>query len=159
LARYGGEVRLAPHQIARRIATFPPFLSLVFALVAMPADPPAPFATILQRLADALLPVVALAIGLEIRLRLSRRELRPLAAGLALKLVALPAVAWGLARLLGLEGIPARTAVLETAMPAMITAAALASSHRLAPRLAAALVGYGVLFALCTLPVWAWLLR
>lgn len=48
--------------------------------------------------------------------------------------------------------------VLESAMPTMITAAALAISHRLAPRLAATLVGYGILLSLVTLPVWVWLL-
>mgnify|MGYP006202645689 CR=1 FL=1 len=36
------------------------------------------------------------------------------------------------------------------------TAAALAISHQLAPRLAAALVGYGILLSLATLPMWAW---
>jgi predicted permease len=43
-------------------------------------------------------------------------------------------------------------------MPPMITAAALAISHRLAPGLASALVGYGILISLATLPAWAWLL-
>ena len=46
--------------------------------------------------------------------------------------------------------------VLESAMPTMITAAALAISHQLAPRLAAALGGYGILLSLATLPMWAW---
>ncbi|MEG2941613.1 MAG: AEC family transporter, partial [Thermomonas sp.] len=32
-------------------------------------------------------------------------------------------------------------------------------SHQLAPRLAAALVGYGILLSLVTLPAWAWLLQ
>ena len=38
------------------------------------------------------------------------------------------------------------------------TAAALAISHRLAPTLAAAMVGYGILLSLLTLPAWTWLL-
>ena len=32
-------------------------------------------------------------------------------------------------------------------------------SHRLAPRLAAALVGYGILLSLVTLPAWVWVLQ
>ena len=44
-------------------------------------------------------------------------------------------------------------------MPPMITAGALAASHRLAPDLAAAMVGYGVLLALASLPAWSLLLR
>ena len=44
--------------------------------------------------------------------------------------------------------------MLESAMPPMITAAALAISHRLAPTLAAALVGYGTLLAIASLALW-----
>ena len=43
-------------------------------------------------------------------------------------------------------------------MPTMITAAALAIAAGLAPRLAAAMIGYGILLSLATLPAWAWLL-
>jgi len=40
----------------------------------------------------------------------------------------------------------------------MITAAALAIAHGLAPRLAAAMVGYGIVASLLTLPAWMWVL-
>jgi predicted permease len=52
-----------------------------------------------------------------------------------------------------------QASVLESAMPPMITAGALAISHRLAPGLAAALVGYGTVLALLSLPLWHALLR
>ena len=52
-----------------------------------------------------------------------------------------------------------QVSVLESAMPTMITAGALAIAHNLAPRLAAALVGYGILLSLLTLPAWLWLLE
>jgi predicted permease len=159
LARYGGDAKPTAAGIAKRIATFPPFLALLFGLTLMPAEPPAWIAGGLQRLADALLPLVVLAIGLGLELKLPRDELKPLAAGLALKLVVMPVIALGLAPLLGLAGTARDAVVLESAMPPMITAAALAISHRLAPGLAAALVGYGILMSLATLPAWGWLLR
>ena len=105
------------------------------------------------------LALVHLAIGLSLKLALPRDELKPLAAGLALKLAVMPALAIGVAWALGLRGVQFDTAVLESAMPPMITAAALAISHRLAPGLASAMVGYGILISLATLPAWAWLLR
>lgn len=159
LARYGGDREPTARDIARRIATFPPFLALVFGLTLMPAQPPAWIDGGLQRLADALLPLVVLAIGLGLKLKLPRDELRPLAAGLLLKLAVMPLLALGLAALLGLEGMRHDTVVLESAMPPMITAAALAISHRLAPGLASAMVGYGILLSLATLPAWAWCLQ
>ena len=103
-------------------------------------------------------PVVTFAIGMQVRLRLPRHDLAALGAGLALKLAVLPLAAWGLVRLLDLQGAAASATVFETAMPPMVTAGALASSHRLAPDLAAALVGYGVVLALGSLPLWRWLL-
>jgi malate permease and related proteins len=156
LARYGGDREPTGREMALRIVQFPPLLTLVFALTLMPAEPPTWIAGGLQRLADALLPLVVLAIGLTIRLRMPREELRPLAIGLGLKLVLMPLLALALVWPLGLSGIAAQATVLEAAMPPMITAAALAISHRLAPQLAAAMVGYGILLSLLSLPLWSW---
>jgi predicted permease len=162
LARYGhgGEgARPGAREMAQRILRFPPLWALVLGLTAMPAQPPAWIDHLLRALSDALLPLAVLAVGLSVRLALPREELRPLALGLALKLLALPALAWALAPVLGLHGDIARTVVLEAAMPPMITAAALAIAHGLAPRLAAAMVGYGLLLSLATLPGWMWWMR
>jgi predicted permease len=158
LARVGAGGDPSPRATMRRIVGFPPFIALVVALTVMPAESPAPVEAVLARLADALLPLVALAIGVQLRLRLPREHLAPLAAGLAGKLVMLPAMAWPIAWLLGLDGIAFDVAVLESAMPTMITAMALAAAAGLAPRLAAALVGYGIVLSALTIPAWAWLL-
>lgn len=157
LARYGGERKPTARDIALRMLRFPPFLALLFALTLMPVDPPAFIANGLARLADALLPLVMLAIGISIQLRLPAAIRAPLAAGLVLKLVLIPAIALALIPLLGLHGLMAQATLLEAAMPPMITAAALAISHRLAPALAAAMVAYGIVSSLLSLPLWAWL--
>ncbi len=158
-ARYSGDRPPTARQVLARIARFPPLWALVFALVLMPADPPHWIGTALGQLADAMLPLVMLAVGLSIRLRLSRAELTPLGIGLLLKLLVMPALALPLAWLFGLHGTLLKVNVLESAMPTMITAAALAISHRLAPRLAAAMVGYGILLSLVTLPAWVAVLQ
>lgn len=158
LARYSGDRPPTARQVLGRIARFPPLWALVFALLLMPAQPPAWIGTALKQLADAMLPLVMLAVGLSIQLRLRREELKPLAVGLLLKLLVLPALALPLSWLLGMQGLMLQANVLESAMPTMITAAALAISHRLAPRLAAALLGYGIVLSLATLPAWMWVL-
>ncbi|WP_313438364.1 AEC family transporter [Stenotrophomonas sp.] len=158
LARYSGDRPPTALQVLGRIARFPPLWALLFALLLMPAQPPAWIGTALKQLADAMLPLVMLAVGLSIQLRLRREELQPLAVGLLLKLLVLPALALPLSWALGMQGLMLKANVLESAMPTMITAAALAISHRLAPRLAAALVGYGIVLSLVTLPAWMWVL-
>ncbi|PWB19054.1 malate permease [Stenotrophomonas sp. SPM] len=158
LARYSGDRPPTAVQVLGRIGRFPPLWALLFALLLMPAQPPSWIGTALKQLADVMLPLVMLAVGLSIQLRLRREELRPLAVGLLLKLLVLPALALPLSWALGMQGLMLKANVLESAMPTMITAAALAISHRLAPRLAAALVGYGIVLSLVTLPAWMWVL-
>lgn len=158
LAKYGGNAPPTARQVLLRIAKFPPVWALLLGLTVMPEQPPVWIAAALQKLADALLPLVMLAVGLSIRLKLPRDEVKPLATGLLLKLVAMPALALPLGMLFGMRGAMLQVNVLESAMPTMITAGALAIAHNLAPRLAAALVGYGILLSLITLPVWVWLL-
>jgi predicted permease len=94
-------------------------------------------------------------------MRLEWKPPRPLGAaviGLGLKLAAMPALAWSILRALGAPDPLLRAVVLEAGMPAMITAGAVAMLAGLAPELVAALVGYGVLFGIVTVPAWAWLL-
>jgi len=158
IARYSGDTPPSARQVLKRIAGFPPLWALLFALTLMPVQPPAWIGAGLKQLADAMLPLVMLAVGLSIRLRLSRDELTPLGVGLLLKLVVMPALALPIAWAFGLQGQMLQVNVLESAMPSMITAAALAISHRLAPRLAAAMVGDGILLSLATLPAWVWVL-
>ncbi|MDR2164604.1 MAG: AEC family transporter [Zoogloeaceae bacterium] len=158
-ARYSGGAAPGPMVIVRRVLRFPPALALVAGLTVMPADPPGWIAHALQSLADAMLPMVMLAVGFSLRFHLPGNELRLLGVGLLFKLILMPIMAWGLALAFGLTGDILSVTVLESAMPAMITAAVLAIAHNLAPRLAAALVGYGILLALVTLPVWNAVLR
>lgn len=154
LARYAGDTPPSLRDVAQRMIRFPPLIALLVALTLMPAAPPHVVDAVLQRLSDAILPVVSLAVGLQLRLRLSRVHWAPLASGVLLKLLLMPMVAWGIAWTFDLQGAMAQVAVLETAMPPMITAGALAISHRLAPELAAALVGWGMVLSLGSLPLW-----
>lgn len=155
LARYGGDTTPNARDMLRRVLRFPPLWALLIGFTVMPAEPPSWIAGGLQRLSDALLPLAMLTIGLSVKLALPRDELKPLLSGLALKLAVMPALAWVLVPWLGLHGEMARATVLESAMPPMVTAGALAIAHQLAPRLAAAMVGYGLLLSLATLPLWA----
>jgi len=159
LAKYGGDAPPTGRQILLRILKFPPVWALLLGLTVMPEQSPPWIAAAMQKLAEALLPLAMLAVGLSIQLKMPRDEVKPLALGLLLKLIVLPALALPLALLFGLHGDLLQASVLESAMPTMITAGALAIAHNLAPRLAAALVGYGILLSLVTLPAWVWVLR
>lgn len=157
LGLYGGE-RPTLASIVKRIVTFVPFIALVIALTVMPRDYPEAIAKPLKLTADSLLPLVALASGMQLQLKMPRHHLVPLGYGLAAKLLLMPLLALGLATLFGLHGQMRDATVYETAMPPMITAGALLSLAGLAPELAAAMVGFGMVAAMATLPLWHWLL-
>ena len=157
LGLYGGE-RPTLAGIARRILAFPPFIALLVALLLMPTSYPEAVAQPLQLLADSLLPLVALASGMQLRLHVPRHHLGAFAYGLGAKLLLMPLLALLLCEPLGLAGEMRAAAIYETAMPSMITAGALLSLAGLAPELAAALVGFGIVLSMATLPLWHWLL-
>jgi len=139
----------------RRIVTFPPFMALVLALVPVPH--PEWLDDALTKIGAALVPVAMFAVGLRTRLT-PPSNARALAVGLGLKLVVMPAIALGFAHSVGASREILTVAVIETAMPPMITAGALAVAAGLAPDLAAAWVGWGIVLGLFSVPAWALLL-
>jgi len=157
LAWYGDGPAPTAGTIARRIVTFPPFVALVGALLLGNAWFPEWLMTLAESFADMLLPLVTLAVGLQLKLKLVPEYRWPLAFGLVGKLMLLPAAALLIGLLVGVDSPILDVAVLESGMPPMITAAALASSARLAPPLASAMVAWGVLFSAATVPFWHWL--
>ncbi|HET9033373.1 MAG TPA: AEC family transporter [Dokdonella sp.] len=154
IAFYGGGERPRLKTIVRRVAGFPPFIALVLALTVMPAAPAPAVDQGLNLIAGALLPLVVLALGMQLRLRLPRRHLLPLVIGLFAKLVLMPLLAWAACQAFGLSGDIELVAVYLSAMPPMMTSGALLSMAGLAPELSAALIGYGIVVSMITLPLW-----
>lgn len=156
VARATGSARPSLGGTLVQVLRFPPFIALLLALVPWPR--PAFLDVVLEQVAAALVPVAIFAVGLRLRVT-PPRPLSAFALGLLVKLVLLPFVAFLLARLLAPPQAVFQVAVLESAMPAMITAGALAMAAGLAPELVAALVGWGVVASLVTVPLWAALVR
>jgi len=156
-AWYSGQ-NTSARQVAKTIATFPPLIALVLAFALFPFEYPQWFSYSTDRIAQSLVPVVMLAVGLQWRLKLDRQYLSPALFGLGYKLVLIPAVVFALFYGLGWHSIAAQTVVLQTAMPSMISAGVLAISHNLAPRLVSTVVGYGLLLSLVTVSLWSLLL-
>lgn len=153
LANYGGSSRPTLVGIARRIITFPPFIALLLAFALRPVGLPELLQPVLSRIGDTLVPVVLFAVGLQWRLSLAREQLAPFSVALLIKLVLLPLIALAGIKALGIDSLAAKVAVFESGMAPMITAGAMAIAAGLAPRLTAAIVGYGILLSLGTLAV------
>ncbi|MDD2776412.1 MAG: AEC family transporter [Gallionella sp.] len=146
--------------LLKRIALFPPFISLIVALLLIPVDYADWFTAILKRLGDTLAPLALLSVGLQLRLGHIAEHKRNLAIGLGFKLILAPLVIFLLyVPLLGAQGQTVQVTLFEAAMPSMITAAIVASEHDLDPPLANLMVAVGLVLSFFTLTIWWWLLR
>lgn len=137
-----------------QILRFPPFLALIVAFVLRFITYPPWANEILTNLANTLVPVVMVAVGMQWRLRPDKGHGAIIALALAIILVLKPAFALTVLQWIPADKFVSQVVVLEAAMPAMISAGALASSYQLAPRLASSIIGYSLLLSL--LSVWLW---
>ncbi len=154
LALYGPSAsRPTVAGVARKIFFFPPFLALLLALLLRRVVYPEIFIELIKTLAATLVPVVMIAVGYQLTLRLNRTILGQMGVGLMLKLVAAPLAALLLCRVLGLDGEAVRVSIFEAGMPPMVSAGALAILADLSPPLTAALVGVGIILCFATLPL------
>ncbi|MBY6064960.1 AEC family transporter [Pseudidiomarina sediminum] len=145
--------------IAWKIIKFPPFVALLAAFAVRGVEYPEVAQHFIDSLAVTLVPVIMVAVGFQLRFRLPQEDRGPLVWALGLKLVATPLVALALLIGFGLDDLAVQVTIMEAAMPAMISAGALAIMAGLAPTLSAAVVGYGVLACFATLPLWYFVLQ
>jgi len=151
---------VSAREIVRRIATFPPFIALLAALLLLPLEQPSWLGEILRRFADTLVPLALVSVGYQLRLdRLNGTKL-PLALGLVFKLLIGPLILLLLyVKLMGARGDVVQITIFESAMGPQIGAAIVAIQHGLNPPLITLLVGVGITLSFLTLPMWWYVLQ
>ena len=154
---------LSPARVVREIATNPFLLASLAGLgVALSGIVlPAPVTAFVDRLAEAALPLVLLSIGAALAAGAARSGARSLLpsdafalAIHAIRLVALPALAWLALTLVGARGVPAATLLVFAALPTATAAHVLAARYGADRARVAALVLQSSLLGLVTLPFW-----
>jgi predicted permease len=148
-----------PRLIARRILTFPAFLSLVLgAVVGLLGGWPAMMDGVFTPVGATLTPLALFSVGLQFKFHLSARQISALSLGLGWKLVLAPLAAWALGSVAGVGGLTLTVGVLQAAMAPMISAAILADEYKLEPQLANTILGAGIVLSLLTVPLGNYLL-
>lgn len=104
-------------------------------------------------LAQALIPVMLVTLGVQLQQMRSPRLDTTVALPIASKLVLAPAVAAGGVALFGLTGLAASVVVIQAAMPAAVFTSLVALEHDLEPDLVTTVVLAGTLASVVTLPV------
>ena len=156
---YAEEAAPTLRSVARKVATFPPLMALVAAVLLRPVHFPPALDTALLRLGDMLAPLALMSVGMQLSFSALRDKARLLCLGLAYKLIACPglviAVLWVNDSESALAG---RVSLIEAAMPPMIGAGIVASQFKLDARLVSMMISLGIPLGLVTAPLWLWLL-
>lgn len=152
LSLYSGERSNVP-TIIKRALLFPPTTALLIGLALRNWSYPQVVINTLEDLGGILTALVMTAIGFQMKLRLERATLKPLAAGLAIKLMIAPLVALLGCRLFGIDSFAADVSIFEAGMPPMVTACALAAAAGMGVELAIAMAGLGIVLAFISLPL------
>lgn len=154
LALYGaGESSPSLGNVVKKVISFPPFIALVIAIILKAIPYPPVAVSLFEILASTLVPLVMIAVGFQLKLRLNREITFQLGIGLGIKLIVAPLAALLLCKIAGLEGENVRVSIFEAGMPPMVSAGALAILADLSPSLTAALVGVGIVVSFITLPI------
>lgn len=139
--------------MAVKVLTFPPFVSLIIALLLIGTPFPDVISKVLSTLANTIVPIALVAVGLQLQLKLPRHEIKPFGIALFVKLIIAPMIAIVIVAIAGWANLASSVSIMEAGMAPMVTAGAMASLSGLSPRLSSAIVGYGILISFFTTAV------
>jgi len=135
----------------------PPLWAAVAAVILNLSDVPLPVGLegFLQTLANGVVPLMLIALGMALSWETRQLQRLPLLLPvLAIQLLLMPLLAWGLATALGLHGDLRTAVVLEAAMPSMVLGVVLCDRYGLDTGLYATVVTASTALSLLTLPLW-----
>lgn len=143
-----GEGTPSAKQVGKKIISFPPFIFIFLATTF--GELPSMVSPYVELISKTLVPLAIISVGFSMQLRLDEQK-SVFFKFMALKMLFIPLIVFGTFKALGIGGVVGITTLLESAMPPMITAGAIAINAGFAPRLTASLVGYGIIFAFFSL--------
>lgn len=147
---YSNKTQLTFKIITLKIFTFPPVIALISSIFLMGVEFNPIISKVLNSFANTIVPVALVAVGLQLKLKISKEDLKPFSVALSVKLIIAPIIAIGISSLFNWNNQASIVSIMEAGMAPMITAGAIASMAGLAPRLSSAIVGYGILISFIT---------
>ncbi len=155
-AHYAGG-KSSKQEILKKILIFPPFLAFCLSvfLNIFNIEIFAALDEVFSKLGATTVPLALVSVGSQLKLERPGIYSKPLAAGLIFKLLIFPLAVFILYFLvLKQSGEAIEISILEAAMAPMITAAIIASTQGLAPKLCNLFIGIGIPLSLLTVFLW-----
>ena len=158
---YSGE-KITLVEIFKKIFKFPPFIAFLIAVVLniFSVNFPIQFDEVFEKLGATTVPLALVSVGSQLRWQKLDHHAKPLLWGLLFKLIIFPSIIFVLYFLiLKQRGEIIEISFLESAMGPMVTAAIIASAHRLEPKLCNLILGIGIPLSFVTLAIWYLVMR
>ena len=148
------EGKVTPLNLLVKIITFPPFLAFLVAFFVLPSYPlPAPIVSFANLIADSIIPVGMVGLGLRITLAIHQTHINPLAIALTWKLALMPFCIYLLYSIFGIDGMIRSVGVFQSLMPPSLSGYFLISAANIAPRLAGSIVLIAIGGMFITVPI------
>lgn len=154
----GGSSKPSATTVIQKVISFPPFIALIISFF-IPST--ASFGSLLELfklIGSTIVPLALIVIGLQIELKVEKRHRKPILAVICMKMLVLPTLTLVAAIAFGISNPQFNASVFQAAMPSMVTPAIMLIEARIAPKLAASILGIATLAGFITLPAWAYLL-
>ena len=145
--------------LLRKIICFPPFMTLIISFLIPSTESLGVLIVPLKWLGALIIPLALIAIGLQIDFRVEARHRKIILMVLCLKMLVLPVLTLAAAKALGISNPQFNASVFQAAMPPMLTPAIMLIEARIAPKLAASVLGIGTISSFISLPAWAYLIN
>ena len=154
-ALYASQARITVQAMLHKVATFPPFIAMVLALLLSPLQFAPELDAALERIGGTLAPLALLSVGMQLRFDALRQNARLLSIGLGYKLMVCPALVVAILWLQDASpSMVSRVSVIEAAMPPMIGAGIVAAQAKLDAPLVSMMIGIGIPLGLLTAALW-----
>jgi len=144
-------------KIAVNIFSFPPFISVIVALLLPSTTTLGVTLPVLKLIALTLAPLSMLLVGLQFYVKLAPEYFSPTLWVLGIRTVLSPLLVACIGVGLGINQYTLYPTIMQSAMPPMITVAILLMSNNIAPRFVASVLGIGTLLSIAALPAIAWM--
>ncbi len=150
LSIYSSTTKLNLKILLKKLFTFPPFVFLLIAFMLKDISYTDTLQSILQILAATIVPFALIAVGMQLKLKLEKDDIKPFSVSLFIKLIISPMAAILICKIFGWDSEVAAVSIMEAGMAPMITAGAMASMAGLAPKLSSSILGYGIVISFVT---------
>ncbi|MNY12768.1 Membrane transport protein [compost metagenome] len=154
IASSAGGAAVRPQDLVRKLLCFPPLYAVILGFALHGLAIPDWLDGAMQRIADMTTLLIMFSLGLALRPSNWRQDSRLVGAVVLVRLVVIPLVVWGLVKILGLPLAFQQTAVLQAAMPTMLSCLTLAVLYELDVMLVVNGLMATIFCSLVTLPIW-----